>query len=150
MNLEIKHYQELSTDLLYDIIKARIAVFVVEQNCPYMECDDLDKQAYHCFVRNSQEIIAYTRVIPPGVQFAREASLGRVMTTQNIRRTGIGKEMFRLVLDFMLQEKKYQCIRIEAQQYLKEFYEKFDFQAVSDTFIIDGIEHLEMVYNQKG
>ncbi len=147
MNLEIKRFDELSTELLYEIIKARIMVFVVEQNCPYMECDGLDKSAYHCFIRTEQGVSAYARIIPPQVKYRVEASLGRVMTTESIRGTGTGIELMEHVMSFMIHDKGYTRIRIEAQKYLEDFYYKFGFTTVSNSFLLDGIEHIEMVYN---
>ncbi|ACB84161.1 GNAT family N-acetyltransferase [Natranaerobius thermophilus] len=148
MNIEIKTFDELTLQELYAVIKARIQVFVVEQNCPYMECDDLDQMAYHCFIQSSGNVVAYARVIPPGYKF-QEASMGRLLTIERVRGTGLGLELMEQVMSFMCRQKNWQEIRIEAQKYLESFYKKFHFRTVSDTFILDGIEHIEMLY-QKG
>ena len=85
MELVIKHFDELSTHELYEILKLRVSVFIVEQNCPYQEIDDVDKKAYHVYLKDETGIQAYLRVLPKGVTF-KEASVGRVIAVK--RRCG--------------------------------------------------------------
>lgn len=87
MELTVKHFDELTAPELYEIYKLRTAVFVVEQNCPYQEVDEKDKSAYHVWLCDKDEMIAYLRVLAPGVSYS-EVSIGRVISTR--RRRGIG------------------------------------------------------------
>ncbi len=141
MELHIKRYNELTRDELYEIMKARIDVFVVEQNCPYPEIDGKDIGAYHVWLSENNEIAAYLRVLDKGVSF-EDASLGRVLSTK--RRCGIGtaivKEGIRVAKEMFGAER----ITIEAQTYVRTMYEKLGFVQVSDEFLEDGIPHIKM------
>ena len=146
MELHIKRYNELTRDELYEIMKARIEVFVVEQNCPYPEIDGKDIGAYHVWLSENNEIAAYLRVLDKGVSF-EDASLGRVLSTK--RRCGLGtaivKEGIRVAKEMFGAER----ITIEAQTYVKELYEKCGFVQVSDEFLDVGIPHVKMVLEIK-
>ncbi|MBE6704854.1 MAG: GNAT family N-acetyltransferase [Ruminococcaceae bacterium] len=141
MELHIKRYNELTRDELYEIMKARIDVFVVEQNCPYPEIDGKDIGAYHVWLSENNEIAAYLRVLDKGVSF-EDASLGRVLSTK--RRCGLGtaivKEGIRVAKEMFGAER----ITIEAQTYVRTMYEKLGFVQVSDEFLEDGIPHIKM------
>jgi len=139
--LTIKHYSELSPDELYELLKVRSAVFVVEQNCPYQDLDDKDKNAYHLWYHDAKGIVACLRVLPPGVSF-EDCSIGRVLTTR--RRAGLGTALMKEGI--RVAEEKYQAkhITIEAQLYAREFYEKLGFVKCSDEFLEDGILHIKM------
>lgn len=141
MELHIKRYNELTRDELYEIMKARIEVFVVEQNCPYPEIDGKDIGAYHVWLSENNEIAAYLRVLDKGVSF-EDASLGRVLSTK--RRCGLGtaivKEGIRVAKEMFGAER----ITIEAQTYVRTMYEKLGFVQVSDEFLEDGIPHIKM------
>lgn len=141
MKVISKHYSELTVDELYGILKARAAVFVVEQNCPYQDLDDRDKDAYHIYLEENGEILAYLRVLKAGVVFDC-AAIGRVLTT--VRGMGystiILNEAIKLAKEVLLSEK----IKIEAQTYAKGMYEKLGFVQTSEEFLEDGIPHIEM------
>lgn len=141
MELVIKHFTELSVDELYDILKARVDVFVVEQKCPYPEIDGKDKEAYHLFLRDEQGIAAYLRVLGEGVSFP-EPALGRILTTR--RGEGLGARIVRDGIAFVNDKFSANKIRIEAQVYAREFYEKLGFRQCSEPFMDEGIEHIEM------
>ncbi|OWZ82918.1 GNAT family N-acetyltransferase [Natranaerobius trueperi] len=143
MKLITKKFDQLTLDELYQIIRTRINVFVVEQNCPFEECDNLDQVAIHCFYYKKGTIQAYARIIPPGEEFL-EASIGRVLTNHESRGTGLGLQLMEDLIRYM-DNIGYKEIRINAQKYLEEFYQKFGFKTVSNTFLIDGIDHLEML-----
>lgn len=142
MELVTKHFSELTNDELYDILKARVDVFVVEQNCPYPEIDGKDKAAYHMLLRDERGLAAYLRVLDKGVSFP-EPALGRILTTR--RGEGLGARIVREGICFVKEKLGADKIRIEAQVYAKEFYEKLGFRQCSEPFMDDGIEHIEML-----
>ncbi|MGP4071520.1 GNAT family N-acetyltransferase [Piscibacillus sp. B03] len=145
MNWENKTFYELTHDELYDILKLRVDVFVVEQNCPYPEIDGYDKESRHFFVKNDEQIIAYCRIIPPNVKF-EEASIGRVITHESTRRTGIGTKMLNEVLSYIANAYDRPNVKIEAQSHLQHFYGQCGFKTISEEFLEDGIPHVEMLY----
>ena len=141
METIIKSFAELSTIELYEIYKARVDVFVVEQNCSYPEIDELDLCSIHIYLKDEEGLQAYLRVIPPGLKW-QEASIGRVLTKK--RGTGLGFQIVSTAIEFI--EKNYSVsIRIEAQVYAKIFYEKLGFKQCSETFLEDGIPHIQMI-----
>lgn len=146
MELVIKHFGELSADELYEILKARVDVFVVEQKCPYPEIDGKDKDAYHIFLRDESGIKAYLRVLKNGVSFP-EPALGRILTTR--RGEGLGKKIVEEGIRFVSEKIGAEKIRIEAQVYAKGFYEKLGFRQCSEPFMDDGIEHIEMLWEKQ-
>ncbi|MGI6256273.1 MAG: GNAT family N-acetyltransferase [Acutalibacter sp.] len=142
MEWQIKTFSQLSPEELYEIIKLRVDVFVVEQNCPYHELDGKDQQALHVFGRDEDGIQAYLRVLQPGVSFP-EASLGRVISQK--RRQGLGTQLLNRGLEAARQWLGDGPIRIEAQTYAKTFYEQAGFRQVSEEFLEDGIPHIQML-----
>ena len=142
MECVIKHFNELRTEELYAIIKARVNVFVVEQNCPYPELDDKDQDAWHVWLKDQGELVAYLRVLAPGVSFS-EASLGRVLTTR--RQQGLGKAIVECGIAVAKEKYHTDRLRIEAQCYAQGFYEKLGFRQVGEPFLEDGIWHMEML-----
>ena len=141
-----KHFDNLSTTELYQILQIRNEVFIVEQNCPFQDMDDKDFKSVHLmgFDVDSQKIIAYTRIVPAGVSYEK-ASIGRVVTSPKARGGGIGKELMQKSIELL--EKLYGkvSIKIGAQLYLKIFYESFGFQQIEEVYLEDGIEHILMV-----
>lgn len=142
MELVVKKYNELTLDELYEIIQARISVFVIEQNCPYQDLDDKDKNAYHVILRDNNVIKGYLRVLDKGVTFEEE-SLGRVITTER----GKGYSIIILKEGIKVAKEKYGAkkIRISAQLYAKGVYEKVGFKQVSGEYLEDGIPHIQMI-----
>jgi ElaA protein len=135
-------FGELTGDELYAILAARARVFVVEQNCPYLDLDGLDRAAWHLWT--GAPVRAYLRVLPPHAKY-EEASLGRVITAPEARRTGLGRAL--LVEGIRRAESLFGsiAIRIGAQRYLEHFYAGFGFVRCSDDYDEDGIPHLEML-----
>lgn len=142
MELVIKHFNELTNSELYDILKVRVDVFVVEQECPYPEIDGKDNNAYHIFLRDENGIAAYLRVLKNGVSFP-EPALGRILTTR--RGEGLGARIVHEGIAFAKEKLHADKIRIEAQLYARGFYEKLGFRQCSEPFMDDGIEHIEMI-----
>lgn len=141
MELVIKHFGELTLEELYEILKARVDVFVVEQKCPYPEIDGKDNDAYHIFMRDENGIAAYLRVLKSGVSFDVPA-LGRIITTR--RGEGLGAAIVREGIKFAAEKLSAAEIKIEAQTYARVFYEKLGFRQCSEPFMDDGIEHIVM------
>jgi len=143
MNWVCKKFDELSIIELYAIIRLRNEVFVVEQNCVFQDADNKDQDCYHLMGWKEDYLAAYTRIMPAGLIY-KETSLGRVVTSINIRRSGIGKELMEKSMDYIYKLFGNVPIRIGAQLYLKHFYEELSFKQSSDIYLEDGIEHIEM------
>ena len=141
MQLIVKHFQELSLEELHDIYRLRVAVFVVEQDCPYQEIDGKDKDAYHIWLSDEESIQAYLRVLPPGISFP-EASLGRVVSIR--RRQGLATQLLREGIRVAKDHYHADKIAIEAQVYARRLYEKLGFVQTSEEFLEDGIPHIRM------
>lgn len=141
MELIIKHFNELTTQELFEIYKCRVSVFVVEQNCPYQEVDDADTAAYHLYLKDEEGIQAYARVLPPGTTF-KEASIGRVISMK--RRRGLGTRIVTEAIKVVKDKYQVNRIKIEAQVYARKLYENVGFIQTSEPFLEDGIPHIEM------
>jgi len=147
MTWQISPWSELSTDALYAILALRAEVFVVEQNCPYQDVDGKDPNSLHvCGYMENGELCAYARLVQPGVSYD-EWSVGRVITSSRVRRTGAGEELMRKCMAY-LNEHRISSVRISAQSYLHDFYTKFGFVRVSEEYLEDDIPHMEMLYTQ--
>ncbi len=144
MEWRIKSFKDLDVETLYKIIKLRVDVFIVEQNCPYHELDELDYDAKHIYLEDDGEIIAYLRVLKPESKY-KEASLGRVIT--KYRKKGYGLQLLNQGIFYVKTHYPSHNIRIEAQCYAQSFYEKVGFKQVSEPFDEDGIMHIEMLLN---
>ena len=141
-----KHFKELNTTELYQILQLRNEVFIVEQHCPFQDLDDKDLKCYHLigFDTESQKVMAYTRIVPAGISF-EEASIGRVITSPLARKGGIGKQLMNKSIELLEELYGGVSIKIGAQLYLKKFYESFGFQQVEEVYLEDGIEHILMI-----
>lgn len=135
---------DLSTRQLYAVFAAREAVFVVEQHCAYQELDGLDPEARHLVGWSGGEVAAYLRVLEPGVRFA-EPSIGRVLTSQAFRGSGLGRELVARALAYVDERHPAHGIRISAQAHLERFYHSFGFEIASAPYPEDGIPHIEML-----
>lgn len=143
MNIAIKPFSELTADQLYAILKARVDIFVVEQNCPYPELDNIDQNAVHVVISEGEEILAYTRIYEK-CALTHTFSIGRVLSTK--RGLGLGKKVMETSIAFIKSETDAQTIAIHAQSYAKPFYEKLGFVQNSEEFLEDNIPHIGMVY----
>ncbi len=141
-----KHFKELNTTELYQILQLRNEVFIVEQNCPFQDLDDKDFKCYHLmgFDSDSQKVLAYTRIVPAGVSY-EEASIGRVVTSPLARGSGIGKQLMQKSIELLEEIYGGISIKIGAQLYLKKYYESFGFEQVEEIYLEDGIEHILMI-----
>ena len=145
MNWYTKNFEALSLDEFHDILKLRIDIFVVEQNCPYSELDNKDKKALHCFAKDQeQHIIAYTRIFKPG-DYYKEASFGRVLVQKEYRNKKLGYELIKQTLLAIQANMGQVPVKIGAQAHLERFYGVFDFKKVGQGYIEDGIPHIYML-----
>jgi len=142
MELRIKRFHELTTEELYRILKLRVDVFVVEQNCPYAELDDLDQNAVHVWLEESGAVAAYLRVMDRGVE-SEHVSLGRLIAAK--RRCGLGTRILREGIKAAREVFGADAIYLEAQTYARELYAKQGFRTISDEFLLDGIPHVKML-----
>ena len=141
MQLKCKHYRHLTTDELHDIYRLRVAVFVVEQVCPYQEIDGNDKAAWHIWLKDEEGLFAYLRVLPPGATF-EDASIGRVISTR--RHHGYATMLLKEGIKVAKEQFGAKRITIEAQTYARSLYEKVGFVQTSGEFMEDGIPHIQM------
>lgn len=145
----VENFDEISLPRFYEILAARVAVFVVEQDCPYQDIDGLDAQAIHVTAwAPDGSVLAYARILPPGTRFD-EPSIGRVLTNEAARGTGLGRELMARSLAATEDAFPGHGIRISAQQYLERFYRDFDFETVRGPYPEDGIPHLEMLRSRR-
>lgn len=141
---KIKPFSELCNEELYQILKIRQEVFIVEQTCYYLDADGYDQQAVHIWAEKEGEILAYSRVFEPGIKY-KEASIGRVLTNPNYRKNNLGKILIRFSINAIEARFRTQSIRISAQDYLLRFYSEFGFQDTGKKYLEDDIPHTEMV-----
>jgi len=151
MALQFQHYtfDELSTSLLYNIMKVRQEVFIVEQNCPYLDADGKDQAAYHLLgTYEADEVVAYTRLLPKGVSYPEYCSIGRVLTTEKARGQGAGKDIMLQSIATCRKLFSNQKIKISAQSYLVKFYTDLGFEPTGETYLEDNIPHMAMIYSE--
>ncbi|WP_020410536.1 GNAT family N-acetyltransferase [Hahella ganghwensis] len=144
-----KSYKELSAEELFEILKVRQEVFIVEQNCVYPDIDDLDKVSGHlfatrCDAQNEHRIHAYLRILSPGFSYD-QVSFGRVLTSAESRGNGLGKTLIAKTLEILAALYPGLPVKISAQLYLEKFYSGFGFHAVSEPYDEDGIPHIGMI-----
>lgn len=142
MDVIVKRFEELTTTELYDILRLRVNVFVVEQRCPYPELDDCDQAALHVLLRDEEGIEAYLRVLDKGVK-GPYAAIGRVIAVR--RRMGHGSMILQAGIDAARERFGADRIYVEAQTYARGLYEKRGFRPISEEFLEDGIPHIKML-----
>ncbi len=142
---KIKSFHQLNVFELQAIYKIRQEVFIVEQNCPYLDIDGKDQFSDHIFgLDDDGRVVAYCRIVPPGVAY-QEVSIGRVATHPELRHTGMGKFVMDKAFSFIEDRYGKVPIKIEAQYYLLKFYEQYGFETIGNVYMLDGIEHIEMI-----
>lgn len=139
-------FSELAPHELYEIMALRQEVFVVEQNCPYLDADGKDLQSWHLMGRDrAGKLICYTRLLPEGLSYKGYTSIGRVVSSPSARGTGAGKVLVQRSIDLCRQLFGNQPIKIGAQSYLLKFYEGFGFRSTGEEYLEDGIPHTKMI-----
>jgi ElaA protein len=140
----LRKFEELTPYQVYAILQLRNEVFVVEQNCVFQDADDKDQSSFHLMGFHNNKLVAYTRLVPSGISYD-EPSIGRVVTSPSVRRSGAGRELMQQSIDAVYHLFGRQPIKIGAQFYLKKFYESFGFEQVSAIYDEDGIDHIYML-----
>ena len=143
MRFELKTFEKLSVDELYDALQLRSDVFVVEQTCAYPDLDDKDKLALHVLGYYENKLIAYARLLAPGVSY-KEAAIGRVVVNKNYRGKNAGRELMKKAIESTLTEFKVKEISISAQKYLEKFYADLNFISEGEDYLEDDIPHVKM------
>ncbi len=141
---QVKSFEQLSPVELFDYLKLRQAVFIVEQTCAYPDIDDTDKLAHHLLGYKGGLLVACARLIPANVTY-EHPSIGRIATHAQARGSGLGRQLMTHCVSTMHDLYPGQTIKIGAQQYLENFYQSFGFETTSDVYLEDGIPHIDMV-----
>lgn len=148
MHWILKPFNDLTPMELYKILQLRNEVFVVEQNCPYQDCDNKDIYAWHLMGMQDEKLLAYSRLLAPGISYS-ESSIGRVVSSPSARKTGMGKKLMLESIDQIKNLFQTDIIRIGAQLYLKKFYESFGFIQDGEMYLEDNIPHIIMLKEPK-
>lgn len=147
MNWKIKKFNELNVEEIYKILGLRNEVFIVEQECAYMDCDNKDFNSYHLFAEENGEIVAYLRILEKGISYD-EISIGRVVVKKDYRGRGISREMMLKAIEFVENNLNEDIIKIQAQSYLLNFYGSLGFKGISSEYLEDNIPHIDMIYKK--
>ena len=143
MDYKWKNFDELSLDDLYAILNLRQKVFIVEQDCPYIDADYTDQDAFHLLGYQGNNLIAYLRAFKPGLKY-EGSSMGRIVTEKNSRGLGLGKEIIKEGVRFLKKEYPSYEIVISAQHRLQHFYIELGFISRGDVYLEDNIDHIQM------
>ena len=144
---QARHFRELDIDTLYALLKLRSEVFVVEQNCVYLDPDGKDRhpQTLHLIGRaDNGDLAAYLRILPPGLSFP-QVSFGRVLTAPAYRGRGLGDPMLHAALELIEARWPGADIQIGAQEHLQAYYGKHGFVPSSEPYLDDGVPHIDML-----
>ncbi|MFT7334493.1 MAG: ElaA protein [Porticoccaceae bacterium] len=141
---KIKAFEALTVNELYDLLKLRSEIFVVEQNCIYLDLDGKDKIALHLYGEFEGNIVAHARLFKAGISFDN-ASIGRVVVDANYRDRKWGHDLMREAISGIQLHFNEGKVTIGAQLYLKKFYESHGFVQISEMYLEDGIPHIDMV-----
>lgn len=146
MKIVIKTFDDLSNDELYQVMKLRQEVFVVEQDCPYLDADGKDQESLHLLLGEG-ELIGYARILPVGVSYKKFASIGRVIVSAAHRRKNLGTLILKAAIEACQSHFGTKKIKISAQSYALKLYEDVGFHVVGDPYLEDGIPHQAMEYD---
>ena len=140
-----KSYDTLTVAELYALLRLRSEVFVVEQNCVFLDMDDKDQYCHHLLGYKHDLLAAYTRIVPQGISYPEYPSIGRVVTSPQARGQGLGKVLMEESIQRLFSLYGEGPIKIGAQLYLKKFYESLRFEQCGEVYDEDGIDHLPML-----
>ncbi len=146
MRIVIKKFIELTTDELYEILKLRQDTFIVEQQCPYGDCDNLDTKAYHLYVEKNGHVLGCLRILNEGEEFDT-ISISRLAVHYEYRNIGLARYMMKKAMFFVMNYLDNDVIKIKAQAYLQEFFKSLGFEKISSRRLEDGIARVDMVYH---
>ena len=144
MKITVFKYQDLGPDRLYEILKLRSEVFVVEQKCAYQDLDNKDEKALHLVGEKNNKIIAYTRIFKKG-DFFKNSSIGRVLVKKKYRNKDYGRKIMTSSIEKLKKDPKEETIELSAQKYLLKFYSEFGFEKVGEEYLEDNIPHIKMI-----
>lgn len=144
MHILIKNFEQLSLHELYDLLQLRAEVFVVEQDCVYQDIDGKDEKALHVLGYRNDQLVAYTRIFPPGIYF-KEAAIGRVVVKSSSRKNELGHKILKASIKAIEDHFETKTIKLSAQTYLMKFYESHGFKAIGEGYLEDGIPHIAMI-----
>ena len=146
LNFHCLSFDELSNNQLYELMQLRQEVFIVEQDCPYLDADDKDQESYHILGLDSEgKLQAYTRIMPQGLSYEKYSSIGRVITSAAIR----GKKQGVLLMQYSIDKTLYHwpkySIKISAQTYIVKFYNSLGFKEIGEEYMEDDLPHIAMI-----
>ena len=141
-----KTFYELDTEDLYQILRLRSAVFVVEQDCVYQDIDNKDQNAIHLYYKENNEIVAYTRIFKAG-HYYENPCIGRVVVSKKNRGNDLGKKIMIDSVEYIKQNIKGEKIELSAQKYLDKFYKDLGFYKIGEDYLEDGIPHQRMIFD---
>jgi ElaA protein len=149
VTFECRHFADIGGREMYAMLALRSRVFVVEQQCVYLDPDGLDVEAHHLLGWSDgdagvRSLLCATRILPPGAAYA-EPSIGRVVTAPAVRGGGMGRRLMGVALEQCAHLYPGQSVRIGAQRYLESFYASLGFETVSPPYVEDGIPHVTML-----
>jgi ElaA protein len=145
---EIKAFPDLTLMEWHDLLALRIAIFVVEQNCPYQELDGKDSACFHLIGRAEKDVVATARIVPPGISYT-EWAIGRVSIAESERGKYQGYLLMRHAMNFIHEREPSAPIRISAQAHLEKFYSNLGFVFTGKAYDEDGIPHVEMLWGKE-
>lgn len=138
-------FKDIPADVLYEFIQLRERVFVVEQNCVYLDCDGKDRHAVLLLGYVGDSLVAGARLLPEGISYEGYTSLGRIVSNPDYRRKGMGVALMHAALDYLDRFFPDHPCKISAQCYLLDFYRKFGFEAIGEPYLEDDIPHQAMI-----
>lgn len=142
------HFDQLTIHQLYALGVLRQDVFVVEQNCPYLDFDNRDQKCWHVLVTDPNGyLLAYTRLVPLGISYPNDVAIGRVVTSSKARGKGLGRPLMLKSMEYCKELWGKTNIRISAQKHLEQYYNSVGFISTTKEYLEDGIPHIEMYYN---
>ncbi len=144
MHVFSKPFEALTLDELYQLLRLRSEIFVVEQDCVYQDIDNKDQKALHVLGKKQGKLVAYTRCFPPGIYF-EEAAIGRVVVTASERKHHLGRQIMQSSIDILQKQYPKQAIKLSAQTYLLDFYKSLQFEPIGNEYLEDGIPHIAMI-----
>lgn len=145
----LRSYDDLSKKELYEMMVLRQQVFIVEQDCPYLDADGKDLNAYHLLGYLDNELVCYTRLLDKKISYNSYCSIGRVVNASSIRGNGMGKELMQKSIASCRELFPNIPIKISAQSYLEGFYKSLGFVPTGEEYLEDNIPHMGMVLEQE-
>ncbi|MDF4220224.1 GNAT family N-acetyltransferase [Maribacter sp. M208] len=144
LDIKVKSFKEFDIEELYNVLRLRSEIFVVEQDCVYQDIDGKDSKAIHIIGYINKTVVAYTRIFKAGDYFD-QASIGRVAVHEDYRKFGYGKVIMKASITAVQEHFNENEIKISAQKYLTKFYTDLGFNATGEEYLEDGIPHIAMI-----